>query len=223
MQYLPLVNTKMGTASHPRRSYGNTLPLTQLPFGMVSFCPQTEVTRAWFYHPEHEFAEGVRLTHQFSPWIGDFGAFLLTPQNDCVANTGAGAWSGVRTQDSLLAPHYLRMHFMRSDCTLELTPTERCAALLLHFTDSRASFLSFLPVSGNYTYHYDTKKATLYGSTDGISQGDAKQFRAYIVVRFLGDCVDTTRTYAQGEGGSACIHVALSGGTCEARIGISYI
>ena len=131
MQHLPLVNTKMGTASHPRRSYGNTLPLTQLPFGMASFCPQTEVTRAWFYHPEHEFAEGVRLTHQFSPWIGDFGAFLLTPQNDCVANTGAGAWSGVRTQDSLLAPHYLRMHFMRPNCTLELTPTERCAALRL--------------------------------------------------------------------------------------------
>ena len=141
MHYLPLVNTKMGTASHPRRSYGNTLPLTQLPFGMASFCPQTEVTRAWFYHPEHEFAEGVRLTHQFSPWIGDFGAFLLTPQNDCVANTGAGAWSGVRTQDSLLAPHYLRMHFMRPNCTLELTPTERCAALRLRFGDSRTSFL----------------------------------------------------------------------------------
>ena len=223
MHYLPLVNTKMGTASHPRRSYGNTLPLTQLPFGMASFCPQTEVTRAWFYHPEHEFAEGVRLTHQFSPWIGDFGAFLLTPQNDCVANTGAGAWSGVRTQDSLLTPHYLRMHFMRPNCTLGLTPTERCAALRLHFGDNRASYLSFLPVSGNYAYRYDVEKATLYGSTDGISQGDAKQFRAYIAVRFLGDCVDTTRTYAQGEGGSACIHVALSGGICEARIGISYI
>ena len=223
MKYLPLVNAKMGTASHPRRSYGNTLPLTQLPFGMASFCLQTEVTRAWFYHPAHEFAEGVRLTHQFSPWIGDFGAFLLTPQNDCVANTGAGAWSGIRKQDCMESPHYLRTHFLRSNCTLELTPTERCSALRLTFGDDRPSYLSFLPVSGNYSYRFDAQSNTLYGSTDGISQGDAKQFKAYIAVRFMNGCVDAARTYAQGEGGSACIHVALTGGVCEARIGISYI
>ncbi len=223
MQYLPLVNTKMGTASHPRRSYGNTLPLTQLPFGMASFCLQTEVTRAWFYHPTHEFAEGVRLTHQFSPWIGDFGAFLLMPQNDCVASTGAGAWSGVRKQDAIEAPHYLRTHFMRPNCTLELTPTERCAALRLTFGDARPSYLSLLPVLGNYTYRFDAKTATLYGCTDGHAQGDCKNFHAYIAIRFLNGCTDAARTYAQGEGGSACIHVALTGSVCEARIGISYI
>ena len=223
MQYLPLVNTKMGTASHPRRSYGNTLPLTQVPFGMMSFCPQTEVKRAWFFHPEHEFAEGVRLTHQFSPWIGDFGAFLLTPQNDCVANTGEGAWSGVRVQDSVLAPHYLRMHFLRSNCVLEMTPTERCAALRLTVGDDRPTYLSLLPVSGNYTYRFDAQSCTLYGSTDGISQGDVKNFRTYIAVRFLNGCADATRTGAQGLGSSACMHVALTGGVCEARIGISYI
>ena len=223
MNYLPLVNTKMGTASHPRRSYGNTLPLTQLPFGMASFCLQTEVMRAWFYHPAHEFSEGVRLTHQFSPWIGDFGAFLLMPQNDCVAATGAGAWSGIRKQDCIEAPHYLRTHFMRSNCMLELTPTERGGALRLTFGDNRPSFLSLLPVLGNYTYRFDAATSTLYGCTDGHAQGDCKDFHAYIAVRFLGGCVDTARTYAQGEGGSACIHVALSGGVCEARIGISYI
>ena len=31
MNYLPYVNIKMGTKSIPRRSYGNTLPLTQTP------------------------------------------------------------------------------------------------------------------------------------------------------------------------------------------------
>lgn len=223
MNYLPLVNTKMGTASHPRRSYGNTLPLTQLPFGMASFCLQTEVKRAWFYHPGHEFAEGVRLTHQFSPWIGDFGAFLLMPQNDCVANTGEGAWSGIRRKDCTEVPHYLRTHFLRSDCTLEMTPTERCAALRLTWGDDRPAYLSFLPVSGNYSYRFDPKTCTLYGSTDGISQGDAKNFHAYIAVRFLDGCADAARTYTVGEGSTACIHVALSGKVCRARIGLSYI
>ena len=148
MKYIPYVNIKMGTKSHMRYSTGNALPLVQVPFGMASFCLQTEVTRAWFYHPEHEFSEGVRLTHQFSPWIGDFGAFLFMPQNDCVAATGAGAWSGIRKQECIEAPHYLRTHFLRSDCTLELTPTERGGAIRLTFGDSRPSYLSLLPVLG---------------------------------------------------------------------------
>ena len=42
MKYIPYVNIKMGTKSVPRRSYGNTLPLTQIPFGMAPFCIQTE-------------------------------------------------------------------------------------------------------------------------------------------------------------------------------------
>lgn len=37
MKLIPYVNIKMGTKSIFRRSNGNTLPLTQLPFGMVSF------------------------------------------------------------------------------------------------------------------------------------------------------------------------------------------
>ena len=53
MNYLPYVNIQMGTKSIPRRSYGNTLPLTQTPFGMASFCIQTDGGSKWFYHPEH--------------------------------------------------------------------------------------------------------------------------------------------------------------------------
>ncbi len=111
MQYIPYVNINMGTKSHRRRSCGNTLPLTQLPFGMASFCIQTEVHGAWFYHPDHEFAEGVRLTHQPSPWLHEYGAFLMIPQNDVVANRGDGAWSGFRKADSVQRPDYMKTHF----------------------------------------------------------------------------------------------------------------
>jgi predicted alpha-1,2-mannosidase len=223
MLYLPYVNTKMGTKSHPRRSYGNTLPLTQLPFGMASFCLQTEVKRAWFYQPDHEFAEGVRLTHQFSPWIGDYGAFLLMPQNDCVANTGEGAWSGIRKDRTEENPHYFKTFFTRSNCVFELTPTERGGAIRLTFMDDRPSFLSLLPVMGNYSYRCDAKTNTVYGETDGHALSDAKNFKTFMVIRFLGDAVDGERTYPCGEGTSACIHIALKKREVEARIGISYI
>ena len=223
MKYLPYVNVKMGTKSHPRRSYGNTLPLTQMPFGMASFCLQTEVKRAWFYQPDHEFAEGIRLTHQFSPWVGDYGAFLMMPQNDCVANSGDGAWSGIRKQETVESPHYFKTHFLRSNCIFELTPTERGGAVRLTFADNRSSYLSFLPVLGNYAYRIDPETSTVYGVTDGHALSRAENFHTYIAIRFTGDVLDTHRTYTQGEGASACIHIALRERVVEARMGISYI
>ena len=223
MKYIPYVNINMGTKSHRRRSCGNTLALTQLPFGMASFCLQTEVRGNWFYHPDHEFTEGVRLTHQFSPWLGDFGAVLMIPQNDVVANSGEGAWSGFRKADTIQRPDYLKLHFLRSDCTFELTPTERCAAIRMTFGDDRPSYLSFLPVLGNYTYRVDPETATVYGSTDGYSLSESKNFKMYFAIRFLHGALDAHNTYTAGEGGSASIHAAVNARVVEARLGISYI
>ena len=223
MSYIPYVNVKMGTKSVERRSYGNTLPFTQIPFGMAGFCLQTDGNSRWYYHPDHEFVEGVRLTHQPSPWISDYGTFLMTPQNDCVRDNAGMAWSGYRIQDSIQSPHYLKLTFLRSNCKYELTPTERGAAIRLTFGDDRPSFLSFLPVKGNYTYRFDKETNTLYGTTDGHSFDISVGFKMYYAVRFLNDCVDNERSYFKGEGETACAHVALNSQNVEARIGISYI
>ena len=84
MSYIDYVNIKMGTNSTMRFSRGNTLPLVQLPFGMASFSLQTERIKGrerWFYNPNVPVFEGIRLTHQPSPWIGDYGTFLMMVQN----------------------------------------------------------------------------------------------------------------------------------------------
>lgn len=223
MRHLSYVNIQMGTKSIPRRSHGNTLPLTQTPFGMASFCIQTDGGTKWFYHPEHEYAEGVRLTHQYSPWLWDFGTVLMMPQNDVIANNGGMAWSGRRLQDTVEAPDYLALTFLRSNCRFELTPTERCAAIRLTFGDERPSYLSFLPTMGKYAYRYDAVTSTLYGETDGIFPGIAEGFKTYFVLRFAKGQVDADRTYTVGEGENACIHIALTGRLLEARMGLSYI
>lgn len=222
MQYLSYVNINMGTRSIPRRSHGNTLPLTQLPFGMASFSIQTDGGSPWFYHPDHEYAEGVRLTHQPSPWIGDFGTVLMIPQNDIVADSCDRAWSGRRLGDTVQRPDYMKLTFLRSNCTFELTPTERCAAVRLTFGDDRPSYLSFLPVMGAYNYRYDPDADILYGSTDGCGHGET-DFHMYFAVKFDPCAVDRARTYCAGDGESRCIHVALKEGQTEVRLGISYI
>ncbi|MBQ8393301.1 MAG: GH92 family glycosyl hydrolase [Clostridia bacterium] len=226
MKYIPYVNIKMGTRSHMKYSTGNTLPLTQIPFGMASFCPQTEVIKGregWFFNPDLPVVEGIRLTHQPSPWIRDYGAFLFTPQNDIVSDTSELASSGYRIKDAVMRPDYLKIRFLRSLCDFELTPTERGCAFRLSFDTDRESFVSLLPVMGNYTYHYDEKNDILFGSTDGHSQDEARDFKTYVAVKLLDGCVDKGRIICNGEGESKCAHIGIKGKVVEGRVAISYI
>ena len=224
MKYIPYVNIKMGTASISRFSNGNTLPLTQRPFGMAPFCLQSEAGgNHWFFHPEKPYTEGVRLTHQPSPWLGDFGPFLMMPQNDVIADTAPRAWSGYRPAEAVMRPDYLKVTMLRSNCTFELTPTERGAAIRLSFHDERKSVLSLLPVKGNYTYRYDATTKTVIGTNDYACSGVAVNFKTYFALRFFGDVVDDEAVRMVGEGDKACIHVALKSRNVEARIGTSYI
>ena len=70
---LETIDTRFGTASKHAFSRGNTLPYTGVPFGMNYFVPQTsDQEGSWFFDPHLPIFQGIRLTHQPSPWIGDF-------------------------------------------------------------------------------------------------------------------------------------------------------
>ena len=222
MKYIPYVNIKMGTKSVMRFSNGNTLPLTQLPFGMSSFCLQTDGSTPWFFNPEHPFSEGIRLTHQPCPWINEYGSFLMIPQNDVTGDEPHTVWSGYRIDKAIMRPDYLNVTFLRSNCRFELTPTERCAAIRLNFMDERKSYLSFLPTKGNYQYKFDKDSNTLIGSTDGHSADVSTNFKMYFAVKFLDGCINPDEIY-YGKNYKQTIHISLNKNICEARIGISYI
>ena len=74
------IDTRFGTANDPDFSHGNCLPVTALPFAMNHFVPQTNGNRgSWWFHPDDRMLEGFRLTHQPSPWVGDFATFIVQP------------------------------------------------------------------------------------------------------------------------------------------------
>ena len=87
MKLLDNVNTRQGSRNTRRFSNGNTLPLCQMPFGMISFTSQTMGGSNWFFSPDVPVSEGLRLTHQPSPWIGDYGTLLFCPQADTLWDT----------------------------------------------------------------------------------------------------------------------------------------
>ncbi|MBR2444263.1 MAG: GH92 family glycosyl hydrolase [Clostridia bacterium] len=222
MEYLDLVNIKMGTNSTPRFSRGNTLPLTQVPFGMVSLCPQTERRggmERWFFDPNQPSLEGIRVTHQPSPWIGDYGTFLLCPQYESISNTAEGAWSGYRIEEAQLKPHYISVELLRHRAKMTLAPTERCFAFRVEMENE--GYLSVLPILGNYTYEINEQRGLIYGTTNGHSQDSAKDFKMYFVISL--DKIKMGKSYIyEGKDGTA-LHIALDGKSAEGRVGISYI
>lgn len=224
--YLFYVNIKQGTQSDPRFSAGNTLPLTQRPWAMTAFCPQNRNGGSgWFYHPQQHSLEGVRLTHQPSPWIGDYGPVLMTPQNDILSDNAGGAWSGFRPKEAVLTPEYLKVRFLRSGCTFELTPTQRCAAVRLSFDSDRLSFLTLLPVKGVYGYRFDAAANRVYGYAEGHSGDAAKDFRMSFVLQFPAGTVDWERCSVRNDNPSdrAAAFIALNGRTAEFQIATSYL
>jgi predicted alpha-1,2-mannosidase len=131
---LARVNPLQGTHSHFGFSTGNTLPLIARPFGMTHWSPQTNEQRGgWFFHPADRKLEGIRATHQPSPWIGDYGHFTVMPQTGLLRPGAAERASGYRPEDATFLPHLFCAHLLQYDTSLEFTPTERCALLRCRF------------------------------------------------------------------------------------------
>ena len=236
MKYCNLVNTKQGSKSVHRFSSGNTLPLVQLPFGMAAFAPQTvEDNIRWYYHPDSHSLEGIRLTHQPSPWIADYGAMVFLPQNKKMGGSdGESRWSGYRPEEAVLTPYYLKTRFLRSRCDFELSPTERGAVIKLTFDENNGdNFFSAVPVKGMCSYRFDKSTNTLYASTDMHMSGEAVKFKNYIVLRFPEGSVDAEkilvssgekfRNGTKARGKKAGIHIALKNKVTEISLATSYI
>jgi putative alpha-1,2-mannosidase len=72
------VNTLGGTDSRYDLSHGSSLPIIALPWGFNTYAPQTNNAEGgWWFHPGDRRLFGLRVTHQPSPWISDYGNFLI--------------------------------------------------------------------------------------------------------------------------------------------------
>ena len=122
---LETIDTRFGTASKHAFSRGNTLPYTGVPFGMNYFVPQTsDQEGAWFFDPHLPIFQGIRLTHQPSPWIGDYSWLLLTPVTGHLGGDSLfHRQSSYDLDKASFQPHYLKIFSLRYQIETQLTPT----------------------------------------------------------------------------------------------------
>ena len=232
MKLTDFVNIKQGTDSVMRFSNGNTLPLVQHPFGFAAFAPQTNTTRgAWFYHPADRSLEGVRLTRQPSPWIGEQGAVAILPQFDVPFEDVSRRWSGFRPEETVLMPHYMKYNLLRVRATLELTPTCSGACIRISFRDNtKANYISVLPV--NTPCAYEVCGNVVKGYTECISkQKKRENAKVYFVMSFKDGDVSEVISENGGvksnekvwSGIHAAAHIRLSKKTVEIKFSTSLI
>lgn len=178
--YTQYVNIKQGSKSSFRFSNGNTLPLVTAPFGMNNFCIQTqESAGGWFFHPDHRQLEGIRLTHQPSPWMGDYGHFVVMPQNGDVFIKEEDRASGYRPEETSLFPHYMEVDFLRYTAKMQVVPTDRCAIFEIEWEHKEIPRFAFLPFEYETAFKLDAKNKSLVGYTKALSGGASDDFRNF--------------------------------------------
>ncbi len=239
---LSYVNTLQGTDSIMELSHGNTLPLVSLPWAMTSWSPQTN---DWFFQYRMPRIQGIRATHQPSPWMGDYGHFLVMPQTGARLTDMASRASSYRADETTFKPHFLKLHLLRYRTTIELVPTERCAIFRFSFDENQTDkrVLLELPKGnnpqgcGDGEIEIDAENGTISGFTRAHTLGALPNFAAYFYAvcsekviscgvfqnENVEENVEENATQKSGENIGAYVEFASSTRSVEMRVATSYI
>ena len=137
-----LVNPLMGTDSEFRLSTGNTYPAIALPWGMNFWTPHTRgMNNGWAYTYDDYKIQGIKQTHQPSPWINDYAAFSLMAVTGRIRYTGEERASWFSHKAEVVKPYYYSVYLADYDVTAEVTPTERSAIFRFTFPEADSSYI----------------------------------------------------------------------------------
>jgi len=147
------IDTRQGTNNTSDFSHGNTLPYTGVPFGMNYFAPQTTFDdTSWFFSPiSHQFA-GIKVTHQPSPWIGEFCSFTLSAITGGVEikdNTFNRVGS-YRPDEATFNPHQISIYDQRYEVKTQVAPSEYGATFKYTFDRDEPKIIVHIPKNGEF-------------------------------------------------------------------------
>ena len=180
MKLLRYVDPLQGTDSGGGLSRGGTEPLVALPFGMAHWTLQTNDYWGWQFQPKSDKLQGIRLTHQPSPWMGDYGAFLITPQTGprvVAMDARATPW---KVTEASIKPHRMRVDLASTGVSFETAPTERGAIFRFRFPEGADARLILHGIKGEAHFELRPDGRTIVAYTRGNSGGVTKEFACHL-------------------------------------------
>lgn len=184
---LHYIDTRQGSNNQHAYSNGNTLPYTGVPFGMNHYVVQTHNEGSWFFNPNDRVFQGIRLTHQPSPWMGDFAHFLMTPiADDKIRGSVFTCQSSYRPEEATFKPHYVKVKQQRYNITTELVPSCYGAAMRMKYhSGQQAGFV--LNAKGQSEFKLDAARRRITGYISNFSGCHDDGFRMYVAMSFSKD------------------------------------
>ncbi len=136
------INPLMGSDSKFELSNGNTYPSIALPWGMNFWVPQTgKMGDGWIYTYAANKIRGFKQTHQPSPWMNDYGQFLIMPLTKHVNVNEDARASWFSHKAETVKPYYYSVYLADYNLTAEITPTERSAQFRFTFPETDSAFI----------------------------------------------------------------------------------
>lgn len=184
MDYADWVETRMGTDSKHSLSNGNTYPAVALPWGMNAWTPQTNRNGdGWMYQYGADKIQGIKQTHQPSPWINDYGQFSLMPVNKAVfTQADRASWYSHKTE--LAKPYAYEVYLADHRVRVAVSPTERAAVFSLNYQAGDSAYLVVDAFDKGSAIQIDPQARTISGYTTRNSGGVPANFKNYFVLQF---------------------------------------
>ncbi len=230
------INPLMGTDSKVEMSNGNTYPAVALPWGMNVWTPQTgNMGNGWAYQYTADKIRGFKQTHQPSPWMNDYGQFVMMPVTGKLRFKENERASWFSHKAEVAKPYYYSVYLADHDVTTEIAPTDRAARFRFTFpkTDSAYVVIDALD-KGSYIKIIPAENKII-GYTTRNSGGVAKNFKSYFVIVFdkpftanytwAGDKLEPSRLALQDDhvGAVVAFKTLRRGEQVNARVASSYI
>lgn len=179
MDLLKYVNIDIGTDSEYRESNGNTLPNVQWPFGNQAYVFQSNKNDiGWFYKPRANYTEGIRVTNQPSPWLGDYGHIALLPFN---GEYNVDLHSALSYKNH--GPHYMSGQLDRYKISFKLVPTKIGAVLRVKSKSSKENKLIIDLFRENQNFMINDNSVVI--TNTNIPNGPfSKNYRKFYCINF---------------------------------------
>lgn len=198
IDYVSLIDTRMGTDSEYSLSNGNTYPATAVPWGMNFWTPMTsKMGDGWTYKYDENKIRGIKQTHQPSPWLNDYAAFsfMAVTGELKIQEDERSSWFSHKAETAF--PHHYGVYLADYDATMEVVPTERAAHFRFTFPESDSSYILLDGFHKGSMVRIIPEERKIVGYVRNNRGGVPDNFHNYFVAEFDND-FEVNHTWTDG-------------------------
>lgn len=191
MKKLDYVNALIGTHNTSNFSHGNILPLVALPHALASWTIMTDSSHGnFFFDPTSNTFEGIRLTHQPSPWIGDYGHFLVMPQTGKLDTAPHMRKSSFNKQSFRMTPGELFIEEFKDNCDITLSPSQSGGIFTFNFKNKGLNRINLIGLDGKTDFIFNKALRSVTGYTTGVTHYCPYELKEYVYAEISCPCED---------------------------------